>query len=80
MIQSFLVQKNKVPPPPPFLPGTSHPKLPSPPLTECANEHTDVLPGPVPVDAHTVSSVLYLGFQWEEAKLNNVLMKSRTEW
>lgn len=58
----------------------SHPKLPSPPPTECANEHTHVLLGPIPVDGQTANSVLYLGFCWEEAKLNNVLIKSRTEW
>lgn len=72
MIQSFLVQENKVPH---LTTQTSQP-----PPTKFANEHTHVLLGPIPADGQTANSVLYLGFCWEEAKLNNVLIKSRAEW
>lgn len=67
MIQSFLVQENEVPPP-----------------LKCANEHTHTnthtLLSPIPVDGETANSMLYLGLYWEEAKLNNVLIKSRAKW
>lgn len=65
MIQSFLVQEKEVPSPPP---------------SECANEHIRILLSPIPTDGETANAVLYLGLYWEEAKLNNVLIKSRAEW
>lgn len=50
----------------------------TPPKNVPMNTHTQLRP--VPVDGETANSMLYLGLYWEEAKLNNVLIKSRAKW